>query len=94
MEKAHQPLSDFNRGSLKQPIESITEVRVNAMLERDQTYDEIIEVWSKFFGHGFWESVCWVLVQFDTTTREAVQKTQTPPVSAAWSFNFNLTQKP
>jgi hypothetical protein len=44
-------LSDFDDWTLKQPIERIAEVGVEAMFERYQTDNEVVKAWSKFRGH-------------------------------------------
>ena len=51
MKNAQQQLSDFNYRSLEHPIKSVAKVWIEAMLERNQADNEIVEAWSKFGGH-------------------------------------------
>ena len=48
VKNAQQQLSDFDDWTLKQPIERIAEVGVEAMFERYQTDNEVVNAWSKF----------------------------------------------
>jgi hypothetical protein len=51
VKKTQQLLSDFDDRPLKQPIERIAVVWVEAMFERYQTDNEVVNAWSNFGGH-------------------------------------------
>ncbi len=51
MKNAQHQLSDFDYRPLEHPIECITKVGIEAMLERNQADNKIVEAWSKFRGH-------------------------------------------
>lgn len=51
MKNAQEQLSNFDYRPLEYPIECVAKVRIEAMLERNQADNEIVEAWSKFRGH-------------------------------------------
>ena len=52
MENAQKQLSDFDDRALEHRIERIAKVRIEAMFERHQAENKIVEAWSEFCGHN------------------------------------------